>query len=83
MVETSLHGIVDVVLGAAAFIMMVQDESNRNASRTSHVPVTIVPIPWPRIQIFAFRISLGKEVAQPKTTEHHIRAVNQSGSGSA
>lgn len=38
-----------------------------------HVPVIECPDAVPADQIFDVKVSLGKEVAHPNTTEHHIR----------
>jgi len=38
-----------------------------------HVPVIDCPDAVPADKIFEVRVSLGKEVSHPNTTEHHIR----------
>jgi superoxide reductase len=38
-----------------------------------HVPVIECPDSVPADEVFEVKVSLGKEVAHPNTTEHHIR----------
>jgi superoxide reductase len=38
-----------------------------------HVPVIDCPDAVPKDQMFDVKVTLGKEVAHPNTTEHHIR----------
>ena len=41
--------------------------------KEKHVPVIEAPVSVKADEIFAVTLSIGKEVAHPNTTEHHIR----------
>ena len=53
--------------------MRLLEEKSADVGKEKHVPVIECPESVSAGEMFDVRVSLGKEIAHPNTTEHHIR----------
>lgn len=53
--------------------MFADNIQHADWKKEKHVPVIECPDEVPEDELFEIKVSLGKEIAHPNTTEHHIR----------